>query len=276
MQLLVTPFFDAATHSFTFVLIEPDTRCCAIVDPVLDYDPESGSICTRSADGLVEFVQANGLIVEWLLETHIHADHLSASRYLKSRFVCAQMGIGAGVRSVRELIDAAAPDPEATFDRLFERNDRISLGRASGRVLCTPGHTPSCVSYQFEDLVLVGDALFMPDFGTPRCDFPGGNARRLYRSIRKLLALPGSTRLLTGHDYGPGGRPVRFLSTVDEQRRTNVHVNCGIAENEFVRRRTDRDATLEPPCLMAAAVPFNLAGGSKPVTAGSAPGLAAA
>lgn len=261
MSLMVTPFFDPGTSSYTYVVVETSSRTCAVIDPVLDYDPVSRSTSTERADEIVSFVKANDLIVEWLLETHVHADHLSASRYLKSRFVCAQSGIGAGIRQVRALIDPSAPDPEGSFDRLFEEGDRICLGHASGRVLATPGHTPACISYRFEDLLFVGDALFMPDFGSGRCDFPGGDARVLYGSVQRLLNLPERTRLFTGHDYGPGGRPVAYMSTVAEQRAANVHFAAGADEQAFVDMRSSRDAELEPPALLDVAVPFNLSAG---------------
>ncbi len=262
MSLMVTPFFDPVTHSYTYVVVEPCSRTCAVIDPVLDYDPQSRTTSTTRADEIVSFVKANDLIVEWLLETHVHADHLSATRYLKSRFVCAQSGIGAGVREVRALIDPTAPEPECGFDRLFDSGDRISLGHASGRVLATPGHTPACVSYRFEDLVFVGDALFMPDFGSGRCDFPGGDARELYASVQRLLSLPDRTRLFTGHDYGPGGRPPAYLSTVAEQRAENIHFGDGADERTFVDMRSKRDAGLEAPALLDVAVPFNLSAGA--------------
>ncbi len=267
MSLMVTPFFDPKTSSYTYVVVEPCSRTCAVIDPVLDYDPVTRTTSTERADEIVSFVKANDLIVEWLLETHVHADHLSATRYLKTRFVCAQSGIGAGIREVRALIDPKATEPEACFDRLFEEGDRIGLGHASGRVLVTPGHTPACVSYRFEDLVFVGDALFMPDFGSGRCDFPGGDARVLHRSVQKLLGLPDRTRLFTGHDYGPGGRPVAYLSTVGEQRSSNVHFGGGTDERTFVDLRSSRDAGLEPPALLDVAVTFNLSGGQEMLAA---------
>jgi glyoxylase-like metal-dependent hydrolase (beta-lactamase superfamily II) len=243
------------------VVVEPCSRTCAVIDPVLDYDPASGTASTVRADEIVSFVKANDLIVEWLLETHVHADHLSAARYLKSRFVCAQSGIGAGIREVRSLIEPGAEDPGQCFDRLFEDGDRINLGHACGRVLATPGHTPACISYRFEDLVFVGDTLFMPDFGSGRCDFPGGDARQLYASVQRLLGLPGHTRLFTGHDYGPNGRPVAYLSTVAEQREGNIHFGDGAEERTFVEMRSTRDKELEPPALLDVAVTFNLSGG---------------
>ena len=261
MSLMVTPFFDPGTSSYTYVVVEPCSRTCAVIDPVLDYDPVSRTTSTVRADEIVSFVKANDLIVEWLLETHVHADHLSAARYLKSRFVCAQSGIGAGIRQVRALIEPGAEDPGQCFDRLFEDGDRINLGHACGRVLATPGHTPACVSYCFEDLVFVGDTLFMPDFGSGRCDFPGGDARQLYASVQRLLSLPDRTRLFTGHDYGPNGRPVAYLSTVAEQREGNIHFGAGAEERAFVEMRRTRDKELDPPALLDVAVTFNLSSG---------------
>jgi len=261
MNLIATPFFDRDTHTYSYVVIEPQARTCAVIDPVLNYDAATDTTSSRSADEIVSFVKANDLIVEWLLETHVHADHLSAARYLKTRFVCAQTGISAGIRSVHALVDASLPDPAEGFDRLLADGDRISIGHASGRVLATPGHTPACVSYRFENLVFVGDTLFMPDFGSARCDFPGGDPRQLYRSIQRILSLPDNTRLFMCHDYGPGGRPFSYLTTVAQQRSANIHVRCGISENEFVAFRTERDRQLDDPALMQAAVPFNLSGG---------------
>lgn len=266
MTLIVNPFFDKATHSWSYVVVEPDSRTCAIIDPVLDYDPATGRTSTGGADAIVDFVKANGLIVEWLLETHVHADHLSAARYLKSRFVCAQTGVGAGIGRVRELAAPALPDPTVgCFDRLFKDGDRICLGHACGRVMATPGHTPACVSYRFENLVFVGDTLFMPDYGTARCDFPGGDAGTLYGSIQRILSLPDDTRLFMCHDYGPGGRPCAYLTSVDEQRRSNIHVKQGVSEQEFVSLRTERDAHLDAPALLDPAVRFNLTAGSPEV-----------
>lgn len=264
MSLMVAPFFDSATHSYSYVVTEPRSRTCAVIDPVLDFDKPSGRAATRSADQIVAFVKANDLIVEWLLETHVHADHLSAARYLKSRFVCAQMGIGAGVLQVRDLIDPTVRDPLRTFDRLFQEGDRISLGHATGRVIATPGHTPACVSYRFEQLVFVGDTLFMPDYGSARCDFPGGDPRTLYRSVQRLLSLPDHTKLFMCHDYGPGGRAPTYLTTVGEERSRNIHLGEGTTEEAFVALRAQRDRELDTPALMDPAVGFNLSGGTRP------------
>jgi len=264
MSLMVAPFFDPDTHSYSYVVTESRSRTCAVIDPVLNFDKATGRAATRTADEIVTFVKANDLIVEWLLETHVHADHLSAARYLKSRFVCAQMGIGSGIVQVRDLIDGSAPEPETLFDRLFQDGDRISLGHATGRVIATPGHTPACVSYRFEQLVFVGDTLFMPDYGSARCDFPGGDARALFRSMQRLLSLPDHTRLFMCHDYGPGGRAPTYLTTVAEERSQNIHLNSGIGEDAFVDMRTSRDRELDAPALMDPAVGFNLSGGTCP------------
>jgi len=264
MSLMVAPFFDPATHSYSYVVAESRSRTCAVIDPVLNFDKATGLAETRSADEIVAYVKANDLIVEWLLETHVHADHLSAARYLKSRFVCAQMGIGAGVLQVRALIAGTAADPESAFDRLLHDGERISLGHATGRVIATPGHTPGCVSYRFEDLVFVGDTLFMPDYGSARCDFPGGDARTLYRSVQRLLSLPDHTKLFMCHDYGPGGRPPAYLTTVGEERSRNIHLGDGVSEDAFVALRTRRDSELDAPALIDPAVSFNLSGGTCP------------
>jgi glyoxylase-like metal-dependent hydrolase (beta-lactamase superfamily II) len=276
MKLLVTPFFDSATHCYSYVLVEPVSRCCAVIDPVLNFDLSTGETTTQGADEIVAFVKANDLIVEWLLETHVHADHLSAARYLKSRFVCAQLGIGEGVRNVHSLIGAGLPEPDETsFDRLFCNGERLSIGHACGRVFATPGHTPGCVAYRFEDLVFVGDTLFMPDYGTGRCDFPGGDARVLYRSIQKILSLPGSTKLFMCHDYGTAQRAPTFVTSVAAQCADNRHVRRGIDEIEFIKFRSERDKTLDAPALMAIAVPFNLSGGRLGPKSETLKGLAA-
>ena len=266
MKLLVHPFFDPDTSSFTYVLVEPGSNVCAIVDPVLGYHLETGVTSTTLADRIVEFVKTNQLIVEWILETHVHADHLSAAGYLKSRFVCAQIGIGAKVvelqKAMAEHLNAPIDTDGRQFDRLFEDGERICLGHSCGRVLATPGHTPACISYAFDDLAFVGDAIFMPDFGSGRCDFPGGDPLILHASVQRLLALPDSCQLLTGHDYAPGGRPVQFSATVAEQRDHNIHLGGATTAQEFAEMRNSRDATLDLPELMAVAVPFKLVAGA--------------
>jgi len=265
---MVHPFFDPETCSYSYAVVNPESRTCAIIDSVLNYDPVSGRPDTRSADFMIEFVRANDLIVEWILETHVHADHLSAARYLKQNFVCAQTAIGAGVVQVQANIAksfklSCAVDG-SQFDRLLEDNDRLCLGHACGRVMHTPGHTPACVTYVFADCAFVGDTLFMPDYGTARCDFPGGDARTLYRSIGRILALPDETRLFMCHDYAPNGRGYRFLTTVAEQQRLNVHLQASDSEESFVRLRRERDAALSPPRLMVPALKANVRGGIRP------------
>jgi glyoxylase-like metal-dependent hydrolase (beta-lactamase superfamily II) len=265
MSLVVHPFFDSETFSYSYAVVNPDSRRCAIIDAVLNYDLSTGESSTASADALIEFVRANELTVEWILETHVHADHLSAARYLKSQFVCAQTAIGAQVVAVQahfsKVFNVPCEVDGRQFDRLLEDNDRIRLGHACGRVIATPGHTPACVTYVFENCAFVGDTLFMPDYGTARCDFPGGDARTLYRSIQKILSLPDSTRLFMCHDYAPNGRGYRFLTTVAEEKRSNIHVSAGNCEESFAILRQQRDATLQVPRLLVPSVQTNICGG---------------
>jgi glyoxylase-like metal-dependent hydrolase (beta-lactamase superfamily II) len=268
MDLTVHPFFDPDTFSYSYVLVNPNTGSCAIVDPVLDYDLDAGEVSTRSADRMVEFIDANDFSPEWILETHVHADHLSAARYLKQRYVCAQIAIGEQVRAVQAHfaesfgLDMAVDGGQ--FDRLLEDGERLCLGHACGRVLHTPGHTPACVTYLFDRFAFVGDTLFMPDYGTARCDFPGGDPRALYRSVRKLYDLPGRTRTLMCHDYAPGGRDYRFFATVTDQRDGNVMLSAETSEASFVSTRAARDRTLAAPRLLIPAVRANVDGGVLP------------
>jgi glyoxylase-like metal-dependent hydrolase (beta-lactamase superfamily II) len=286
MNLVLHPFFDPDTFSFSYVLANPGSGSCAVIDPVLGYDSTAGTIDTRGADRIVEFVGANGYVVEWILETHVHADHLSAARYLKQHFICAQTGIGDRVGQVQacfaQRFGVDVPSDGRQFDRLFGDQERICLGHACGRVLHTPGHTPACVTYVFDRMAFVGDTLFMPDYGTARCDFPGGDAATLYRSIQRIFGLPAETRLLMCHDYAPNGRDFRFLTTVAEQRRDNVQIHEGIDEAGFVALRQERDARLSAPRLMVPAVRANIEGGVLPgwrleerLWATLAPGVAA-
>ncbi|MFU8815259.1 MAG: MBL fold metallo-hydrolase [Pseudomonadales bacterium] len=268
MNLVVHPFLDRETFSYSYVLANPNTGSCAIVDPVLDYDLAAGEVSTRSAERLVEFITANDYSPEWILETHVHADHLSAARYLKQRFVCAQLAIGEHVHQVqahfaREFgVDIDTDGRQ--FDRLLGDGERLCLGHACGRVLHSPGHTPACVSYVFDRFAFVGDTLFMPDYGTARCDFPGGDARALYRTVQKLYQLPAQTRLLMCHDYAPGGRDYRFCSTVAEQREHNRMLRADTPEAEFTAARSARDQTLAAPRLLIPAVRANVIGGVLP------------
>jgi glyoxylase-like metal-dependent hydrolase (beta-lactamase superfamily II) len=251
------------------VVYEKPGSACAIIDSVLDYDPKSGRTSHKSADKVIEFVKANDLKVAWILETHAHADHLSAAPYLKQH-LGGQTGIGDHIGGVQKVfkgifnMEASFKPDGSQFDHLFAEGEAISLGSIAGHTLFVPGHTPACVAYQFGDAVFVGDTLFMPDVGTARCDFPGGDAKTLYASTRKILSLPPQTRLFMCHDYPPNGRPVNFETTVAEQKAKNVHVHDGIGEAEFVAMRTQRDATLEMPVLILPAVQINIRAGELP------------
>jgi len=267
MDLIIHPFFDAATGSWSYVLANPGAGACAIVDPVLDYDDTAGVAHATGAERIVELVRANGYTVEWILETHVHADRLSAARYLKSRFVCAQTATGRGVIEVQQTMaprcGLAIAIDGSQFDRLLEDGERLCLGHTCARVMATPGHTPGCVTFAFEGFAVVGDTVFAPDAGTARCDFPGGDAPTLYRSLRSLYALPADTRLLLCHDY-PAQRDRRFWVRVAEQRADNVMLRGGTGEAEFVAARERRDAGLGQPRLIDVALPASLAGGILP------------
>ena len=276
-RLEIEGFFDPATWTVSYLVIDRPTRACAIVDSVLDYDPKSGRTSHASADRLVARVRGRDLRVEWILETHVHADHLSAAPYLKHQ-VGGRLGIGAHIRTVQQvfgkLFNAGAEFARdgSQFDHLFEDGEAFSIGGLTGRALHTPGHTPACMTYVVgegggagrPDAAFVGDTLFMPDHGTARCDFPGGDARTLYRSIDKVLSLPPETALYMCHDYQPGGREVRYVSTVADERASNVHVRNGIGEDEFVAMRTARDATLGMPALILPSVQVNMRAGELP------------
>ncbi|MBU2286401.1 MAG: MBL fold metallo-hydrolase, partial [Gammaproteobacteria bacterium] len=259
--------FDTATSTVSYIVIDRETRQCAIVDSVLDFDPKSGRTRTTGADKLIARVEELGLKVGWLLETHVHADHLSAAPYLQKR-VGGTIGIGSHISQVQKVFGKlfnAGPDfarDGSQFGHLFDDGETFSIGSLKARAIHTPGHTPACMTYVVEGdgerAAFVGDTLFMPDYGTARCDFPGGDARTLYRSINKVLALPADTKLYMCHDYQPGGREVRFVSTVAEQREANVHVRNGISEDEFVAMRTARDATLDMPVLILPSVQVNM------------------
>lgn len=261
--------FDHATWTVTYVVHDGPGTACAIVDPVLDYDPKSGRTHTASADKVVEYVRANRLQVEWILETHAHADHLSAAQYLK-RELGGRTGIGEHITRVQKVfkgifnLESGFRQDGSQFDHLFRDGEAFAIGALTGRVLHVPGHTPADVAYQVGDAVFVGDTLFMPDVGTARCDFPGGNAHTLYASVRRLLDLPEETRLFMCHDYPPTDRPVAFETTVAEQRANNIHIRDGIGEEQFVEMRTKRDATLEMPVLILPSVQVNIRAGAMP------------
>jgi glyoxylase-like metal-dependent hydrolase (beta-lactamase superfamily II) len=271
--MLVEGFFDRHTSTISYVVMDRNSRQCALMDSVLDYDPKSGRTRTESADKLIARVRELDAKVQWILETHVHADHLSAACHLKEQ-VGGQTGIGRYVTVVQEVFGDlfnAGPDfarDGSQFDHLFSDDETFRIGSLAARAMHTPGHTPGCMSYVVSDeqetAAFVGDTLFMPDYGTARCDFPGGDARTLFQSINKVLSLPAETRLYMCHDYQPGGRPVQYISTVAEQREKNVHVRNGISEEEFVAMRTARDATLEMPVLMLPSVQVNMRAGQLP------------
>lgn len=266
----VTGFFDEPTNTISYVLKDPGSRVVAIIDSVLDYDAAAGRTSTASADRLIAFVRANDFKVEWLLETHVHADHLSAAPYLKEQ-LGGRVAIGAEITTVQnvfgKVFNAGTEFQRdgSQFDVLLEEGDKIRVGEMEGYVLHTPGHTPACMTFVFGDAAFVGDTLFMPDFGTARADFPGGDARVLYRSIRKVLALPDATRLFLCHDYkAPGRDTFQWETTVAEQKRSNVHVREGIGEDAFVAMRTARDEKLGMPKLIIPSIQVNMRAGALP------------
>lgn len=264
----IQTFFDPATFTATHVVACPVTRSAAVIDSVLDFDPKSGRTSAESAERVASYVEDNDLTIRWHLETHAHADHFSAAAYLKAR-LGGRIAIGSHIREVqgvfKQIFNAKDMNTDGTqFDHLFEDGDVFRIGELEARVLHTPGHTPACVTYLVGDDAFVGDTLFMPDYGSARCDFPGGDARVLYRSIRKVLSLPPGTRLHMCHDYLPGGRPARWEATVAEQRASNIHVRDGVAEDEFVAMRTERDKGLGMPALMLPSVQVNVRAGHFP------------
>ncbi len=269
MTPMVESFFDPATWTVSYVVYEKPGAACAIVDSVLDYDPKSGRTRTLSADKLVAFVHENELTVEWILETHAHADHLSAAQYLR-QVLGGKIAIGAAITTVQDVFKRIFHlEPEfrpdgRQFDRLLQDAETLAIGALSAQALSVPGHTPACMAYRIGDAVFVGDTLFMPDVGTARCDFPGGDAHTLYRSMRKLLDLPPETRLFMCHDYPPAGRAVAWETTVARQRADNIHVHDGVSEQEFVKMRAARDATLEMPVLILPSVQVNIRAGAMP------------
>lgn len=269
MTPIVQAHFDPATSTVTYVVFDPATKAAAVIDPVADFEPKGARLSHGSADAILADITAQGLDLKWVLETHAHADHLSAADYIRRR-TGAEIVIGARIAEVQKQFvplfeaDDVSADGNA-FDRLVAEGDELPLGRLSIGVLHTPGHTPACVTYVIGDAAFVGDTLFMPDYGTARADFPGGDAAALYRSIRKILALPETTRIFVGHDYLPAGRSEhRWETTVAEQRARNIHVHDGVSEAEFVAMRQARDATLAPPTLILPSLQVNIRAGALP------------
>ncbi|MGM0906716.1 MAG: MBL fold metallo-hydrolase [Pseudomonadota bacterium] len=267
---LVKHFFDEPTNTYSYVVRDPSSDYCAIIDSVLDFDYASGRTDTRSAESILKYIDDNKLIVDWILETHVHADHLSAAPYLQEK-TGAKLGIGEHIKTVQDTFGKAfnagtefARDG-SQFDHLFADGDNFTIGNLKAHVLHTPGHTPACLTYVIGDAAFVGDTLFMPDYGTARCDFPGGDAKTLYRSIQKVFELPDKTRLYMCHDYkAPDRNHYAFETTVGEEKKNNIHVGAGKTEDEFVKMRTERDATLDMPRLILPSVQVNMRAGQLP------------
>lgn len=265
----VAGFFEPNTWTVTYVVHQGVGSDCVIIDSVLDYDAKSGRTTTASADQVVAYVRQNQLRVQWILETHAHADHLTAAPYLR-QLLGGRIGIGRPITQVQKVfkgifnLEESFCEDGSQFDALFDDGETFSVGELTFQVMAVPGHTPACMAYRVGDAVFVGDTLFMPDVGTARCDFPGGSATTLYASIQKLLSLPGETRLFMCHDYPPDNRAVRFETTVAEQRQSNIHVHDGVSEDQFVKMRSQRDAGLAMPTLLLPSIQVNIRAGELP------------
>ncbi|MBI1416503.1 MAG: MBL fold metallo-hydrolase [Limimaricola sp.] len=270
MKPIVKAFFDTATNTASFVARDPNGTSCAVIDSVLDFDQASGRTDTRSADEIIAWIKAEGLKVEWILETHVHADHLSAAPYIQEQ-LGGKIGIGDRITVVQETFGKIFNEGTrfqrdgSQFDKLFKEGDSFHIGQLRGEVLHTPGHTPACLTYVIGDAAFVGDTLFMPDFGTARCDFPGGSAETMYASIQKILALPDETRIFVGHDYkAPGRDDYAWETTVGEQKALNIHIGKGRPIEEFVAMREARDKTLGMPRLILPSLQVNMRAGHMP------------
>jgi len=266
----VTAFFDPATNTITYLVQDPAGRACAVIDSVLDFDQASGRTFTRSADAVIAAIRARDLDLHWILETHVHADHLSAAPYIQEQ-LGGQIGIGERITVVQQTFGNIFNEGTrfqrdgSQFDRLFGDGDSLSVGQVRATVLHTPGHTPACLTYVIGDAAFVGDTLFMPDFGTARCDFPGGSADAMFDSVHKILALPDATRIFVGHDYKAPGREVfAWESTVAEQKARNIHIGAGRSKADFVALRQARDATLAMPRLILPSLQVNMRAGQMP------------
>lgn len=265
----VKGFFDPDTNTISYCVRDPNSKSCALYDSVLDFDFSSGRTSKTSADALIAYVKAEGLDVEWIIETHVHADHLSAAPYLQEK-LGGKLGIGARVIEVQDIFGKIFNEGTefqrdgSQFDALFEDGDTYSIGGLDAFIMATPGHTPACMAHVIGDAMIAGDTLFMPDGGSARADFPGGDARQLYQSIKKVLSLPKEMRMFICHDYGPGGRDIAWETTVGEQRASNIHVKDGIDEEAYVKMRTERDAQLGMPKLIIPSVQVNMRAGDMP------------
>ncbi|KFL35808.1 MBL fold metallo-hydrolase [Arenimonas donghaensis] len=266
----VKPHYHEDSGTWSYLVSDPGSGKAALVDPVLDFDPKAGRTSTASAEQLLASVEEAGVQVDWILETHAHADHISAGHWLKSRLPGARLAIGQGIRTVQKTfrpifnLGEHFPVDGSQFDHLFGDDEVFSIGQVGARVIPVPGHTNDSVAYLIGDALFTGDSLFMPDGGTARCDFPGGDAATLYHSIQRLFSLPDDTRVFVCHDYGPGGREPRCETTIGEQKRANVHVRIGTDQDQFVRMRTDRDASLSMPRLILPSVQLNIRAGELP------------
>jgi glyoxylase-like metal-dependent hydrolase (beta-lactamase superfamily II) len=269
VEPLVEGFFDAASNTVSYLVADPESRACAIIDSVLDLDYAAGRIATDSADRLIAAVEGRGLTLEWIIETHVHADHLSAAPYIQER-LGGRIGVGAGILAVQDTFGKIFNEGTefqrdgSQFDALFEDGDTYRVGTMQGFAIATPGHTPACMVHVIGNAAFAGDTLFMPDGGSARADFPGGDAGTLYDSIQKVLRLPGDMRLFICHDYGPGGREIAWETTVGEERESNIHVGGGRTREEFIAFRTARDAQLAMPRLIIPSIQVNMRAGEMP------------
>ena len=266
----ITAFFDEATNTISYIVCDPNGSACAVIDSVLDFDFASGRTDTRSADKLINYIKENKLDVQWLLESHVHADHLSAAPYIQME-VGGKIGIGSHITDVQETFGKIFNEGTefqrdgSQFDKLFVEGDTFHIGQLRGDVLHTPGHTPACMTYVIGDAAFVGDTLFMPDFGTARCDFPGGSSENLFSSIQKILSLPDTTRIFVGHDYkAPGREHYAWETTVGEQKKKNIHIKSGKSKEDFVKLRDERDAKLAMPKLIVPSLQINMRAGNMP------------
>ncbi|MDG1997095.1 MAG: MBL fold metallo-hydrolase [Emcibacteraceae bacterium] len=267
-KAITKAFFDKDTFTVTYVVSDPDSHKCAVIDSVLDYDQASGRTATSAADLVIAYINENNLSCEWILETHIHADHLSGAPYLREQ-LGGKTGIGDHVQTVQETfgpvfnVEPTFATDGSQFDHLFKDGDTFMIGNIKGKVLHTPGHTPACITYYIDGACYIGDTMFMPDFGTARCDFPGGDASQLYDSIQSILSLPDETVLYMCHDYGPGGRDYEWVTSVKEQKNKNIHL-AGKNRDAYIEARTSRDAELSMPKLILPSVQVNIRGGDMP------------